>query len=179
MKFLSALLLFWTAVVSGYTAPELPDTPAARQFANWLEAFNGGDRNALRLYFERNNPDRVAQLEQELRLRDKTGGFDLVKIEDSKRLELTGILMERKGIDYVHFTFEVEEPEPHKIHTFRIRVVPRPADMPSPPHVTDAGYIAGPDGAAISLTEEPYGVPHHSNEFSYRACASLPAIRCL
>ena len=47
----------------------LPDTPAARQFSAWLDAFNSGDRAALQKFLEKNFPARAAEINDEMGFR--------------------------------------------------------------------------------------------------------------
>ena len=61
---LLALVVLPTFVAAA--EPTLPDTPAAHQFAAWLDAFNSGNRDTLRAYFEKNYPARLANLDREI-----------------------------------------------------------------------------------------------------------------
>jgi hypothetical protein len=61
--------IFW--VVMLLTLPcagqvQWPGTPAGKQAAGWLEAFNRGDRAAYLAFLEKNMPDRV-KMENSLR----------------------------------------------------------------------------------------------------------------
>src|SRR6266536_2627547 len=63
---------------------EVPNTPAARQFQAWLDAFNSGDRSKLLAFLEKNYPDHAKEIDGELRFRGMTGGFDFKKAGDSE-----------------------------------------------------------------------------------------------
>ena len=71
------------------------DTVASRQFAAWLAAFNNGDRATLREFLESKFPSRVARLDGDLGFRERTGGFDLKKSEESTPTKFSGLLKER------------------------------------------------------------------------------------
>src|SRR5690242_11105105 len=60
----------------------IPDTPAGKRFAAWLAAFNSGDRAALAAVVASfvSSPPPVEAM---LGLRQRTGGFDIRKIEES------------------------------------------------------------------------------------------------
>ena len=81
----------WTAVflvlnVAGVTCSaqvQFPDTPAARQCAAWLQAFNRGERETYRDFLQKKFPSRVERLDQDLDFRERTGGFELRKVEES------------------------------------------------------------------------------------------------
>lgn len=67
--------------------PVLPDTPAGKTLAAWLDVFNSGDEPRVQAFVARY---KYPQPARELRsFRDRTGGFDLVGIEKSERLAIT------------------------------------------------------------------------------------------
>jgi len=90
---LIALLLFVS--VASAQKVQLPDTPAARQCAAWLKLFDGNDREAYGAYLEKSIPSRAGHLDQEWDFRERTGGFELEKIEDSTPATLVALLKER------------------------------------------------------------------------------------
>src|SRR2546421_209153 len=99
-------LLF--VVVSCAAQIQLPDTPAARQCAAWLQAFNGGEREAYREFLQKRFPSRVDRLDQEMNFRERTGGFELKRIEESTATKLTALVGERSSDQFARLTFEVE-----------------------------------------------------------------------
>ena len=111
---------------------QFPDTPPARQFSAWLNAFNSGDRATLRQFFETSFPSRLPGLDQEMGFRNQTGGFDFKKAEESTETRFTGLVQERNSDQFGRFTVEVEAAEPHRITRMGIRAIPRPAEFPLP-----------------------------------------------
>src|SRR5579864_6421144 len=83
------VLLF--ASLAGVAQVQLPETPAARQCAAWLEAFNRGDREAYREFLQKNFPSRAERLDRELQFREQTGGFELRKVEESAPTKLSAL----------------------------------------------------------------------------------------
>ena len=73
-------------------AAQFPNTPAGQQLSQLLAAFNTGDKDTMRKYLEVNFPGRLNKLDEDLRFREGTGGFDLRKVEDSKPLRLISIV---------------------------------------------------------------------------------------
>ncbi|HZN38887.1 MAG TPA: serine hydrolase domain-containing protein [Planctomycetota bacterium] len=135
-----ALLVFVFALaVPSPAQVEVPETPAGRQFTRWFDLFNRGEKKPLEDFLEANHPSGRARAMQ---FRDMTGGFDLVKVEDaSAPTKLAGIVKERDSSTYGRFELEVEAAEPHKFSGFRINVIPRPADIPPPPRLTEEEAI--------------------------------------
>ena len=116
------------------TAPvvqaQLPDTPAARQLARWLETFNQGDRDARQRFVSEQWPSRPNQnVDQDLALRARTGGFILLRVEESTSTRTAVLVQERDSDAVARLTIEVEEAAPHRIIRFEPQVIPRPADL--------------------------------------------------
>jgi hypothetical protein len=68
-----------SGVQSGAQTPSA-ETPARQQFAQWLAAFDGSDREAYRQYLQKNFPSGAGRADQDWNVRQNTGGFDLKKI---------------------------------------------------------------------------------------------------
>lgn len=118
------------SVASANAQVWLPNTAPGRQFAKWLDPFNAADPAQLLHFFDtvllvRGN----RTVPQELALRTQTGGFDLMKIEESLPTSVTGLLKERDGDRFARFTVDVEPAPPNRIVSFRVTLVPRPAEF--------------------------------------------------
>ena len=110
------------------------DTPAARQLASWLTAFNSADRVALLAYHDRYFPysaasHDVADVERELSLSRGTGGFDVRKIEQFTATTLTAYLKERRRPQFARVSLEVDTKPPHRVLRFEIGPIPPPDDL--------------------------------------------------
>jgi len=125
---LAALLASFTCLCQS----TVPDTPAGHQFSAWLATFNGGDHAALRQFFEKNYPSRVANIAQEFNFRDQTGGFDFKKTEESTATRFVALVKERSSDTFARAEMEVDAAEPHQITRFGLRAIPRPSEFPSP-----------------------------------------------
>ena len=126
-------LVFVSAALS-VTGPvaqaQLPDTPAARQLARWLETFNQGDRDARQRFVTEQWPSRSNQnVDQDLALRAQTGGFILLRVEESTTTRTAALAQERDSDTVARLTLEVEEAAPHRIVRFEAQVIPRPPDL--------------------------------------------------
>jgi CubicO group peptidase (beta-lactamase class C family) len=112
--------------------PQIPDTPAAHQFAAWLDAFNSGDRAKLSKFLETNYPEAAADIDNSLQFREQTGGFDFKKVEESTPNHFSAIVQERKSDTFARCVVDVQPAEPHHIMTFDLRAIRRPAEFPAP-----------------------------------------------
>ena len=83
--FLGALLAVMPALaLAGEPAPPIPDTAAGHALGEWLAAFNSGDRARLESFELTHAP--WLHLDSEMGLRERTGGYDLVRIDQSDKL---------------------------------------------------------------------------------------------
>jgi CubicO group peptidase (beta-lactamase class C family) len=116
---------------------EIPATPAGRLLSGWLAAFNSGDEETIQNFqFDHLDPAGVAdparRLRMELNLRQRTGGFDLEKIEDSKEKKISGIVREKNSDHRARITLEVSDNDATRIGDFGIDLLPGPGKGPSP-----------------------------------------------
>ena len=111
---------------------QIPDTPAARECAAWLESFNRGDRETYKAFLDKNYPSGVQRLDRDLEFRQMTGGFDFKKVEESTPTKLVALVQERGSDQFGRLTLEVEAREPHRITSLELRAIPRPTDFALP-----------------------------------------------
>ena len=72
--------------------PAIPDTPAGATLRAWLDAFNSADEPRVQKFVaDYKFPEPAGAL---LSFRENTGGFELVGIEKSSRLELQFVVKE-------------------------------------------------------------------------------------
>jgi CubicO group peptidase (beta-lactamase class C family) len=119
----------------------LPDTPAGRQLAAWLDVFNRGDRAAYHDFLEKHYPSGVQRADGAMAFRDMTGGFDLRKLEASTPDTQSALVQERSSDQFARLTVEVESAEPHNIVGIAFMAVPRPPEFPLP-HLSASELIA-------------------------------------
>jgi CubicO group peptidase (beta-lactamase class C family) len=122
------------------------DTPAGKQFAAWLTAFNAGDRNALVAYHEKNFPydvasDDVHGIEREFGLSHGTGGFELEKADHPTPTSIVAIMKEHDSEQFARVAMEVDAAEPHHVSHFEIHPIPTPPEF-APARLTDAELAA-------------------------------------
>ena len=111
---------------------EFPNTPSSNQAKAWLEVFNAGDAVKYKEFVRNNFPSREQRADQDARVRDVTGGFELRKVEESTPTKTVALVQERLSDQFARLTIEVEAAEPHRITKLGLNAIPRPADFPLP-----------------------------------------------
>jgi len=117
------------------SVPPASETPAARQFAAWLAAFNSGERTGLLAYHEQYFPysvasDDVATIDREMGLSHGTGGFEVKKTEGGPT-EITVTMKEKDSQQFASVRMQVDAAEPHKVLRFEIHPIPTPDEFQS------------------------------------------------
>ena len=137
----AALLFFINGACFAQSAsPQLPDTPAANQAKGWLEVFNAGDIEKRRAFLQKNYPSRLERFDRETQMRQGTGGFDVMKIEESTPTKVVMLIQERIGDQVARFTVEVEPAPPHAIKQFQFQVIPRAGEF-AVPHLSESELV--------------------------------------
>jgi D-alanyl-D-alanine carboxypeptidase len=132
-----AVVLF---VVSTAVAPRAgaqatwPDTPAGRQLAGWVAAFNASGGDTLSRYLAEHAPGVTGQPMLEATpgtagFRAQTGGFSLQKVESSTPSRLVALMQERGSDQIARFTIEVAPTPPHHIVRLGAQAIPRPPEL--------------------------------------------------
>jgi CubicO group peptidase (beta-lactamase class C family) len=106
-----------------------PGTPSGSQLVQWLAAFNAGDRGARQQFYKDHwaySPNQNFYED----LLDQTGGFELLRIEESTPTRTIAIARQIDGDAVARLTLEVEPDAPHRIVRFTSQGIPRPADLP-------------------------------------------------
>jgi CubicO group peptidase (beta-lactamase class C family) len=115
--------------------------PSFEQFSAWLAAFNSGDKDAYHQFLGNNIPTRAPRLNLDIDLRQRTGGFELRKLQQGSATQVSGLIQERDSDQFARFTLKVEPAEPHHILWLGIIAIPRPDAFPIP-RLTESEAIA-------------------------------------
>ena len=137
MNLIAALVL---AVATAAPAPTLPATPAGTALNAWLQAFNSGDKTAVRDFMQRWEPARLKYIDGVLQFRAMSGGFDLRAIESSTPTKLVAVLEDRNGEQYARATMTLTDSAPYTIASFPIDAIHTP-DQFAPPHLSQAQLV--------------------------------------
>lgn len=133
MKTVILLLCALSIPSSSVAQVRLPDTAAGRQFAAWLQPFNAGDRPGLERFLNDvllSKGDRT--VEGDLGFREQTGGFDLLRVDQSTESHIAGVVKERDSDLFAQFRIDVQAEAPFRITRFELFVIPRPAEFVRP-----------------------------------------------
>lgn len=129
-------VLFLVISTIAIAQPAIPDTPAGKVLAAWVLALNSGDRVQLETFqstYRYNTPQtQTFPMEATLNLRRMTGGFTLVRIEQSEPLSITALLAEKDSDTIVRKLFTVSAADPRIVVGATTVSIPRPADLALP-----------------------------------------------
>ena len=100
----------------------VPATVAVEQFRRWLDVFNAGDRAEWQRFLAQfTAPPPGPYVEQHLALRQQTGGFQVVRIENASATRAVVIVRERDAEGTgARITLEIEPTAPQRIVNVRI-----------------------------------------------------------
>jgi D-alanyl-D-alanine carboxypeptidase len=124
---------------------QVPETPAGRQYVAWRKAQDSGDSVAIRQFIEKNMP--WGQVQQELAIGRRSGGYDVRKVEESTDTRLVVLAQERgPARQFSRITLIVAESAPNAITRIAIQATEPPAEF-APPRLTAAEADAARRGA--------------------------------
>lgn len=129
MKSVRFLLVLAGALLWGQV--QLPDSTAARRFAEWLAVFDAGDSARLKKFLEESFPSQ--SLERAMNARRQSGGFDLEKLEEANDSKIVCIAKGRASGRDVRLTMTFEPAEPHRITSVTVRPIRPGDDAPARP----------------------------------------------
>jgi len=148
MRMKKTLLLTLVVLFAGAVCAQIPDTPAGRQFSAWLTAFNSGDPATMQQFFDKSMT--FGRLDQDMGIRNRTGGFDVKKVEESSETRIVVLAQERgSGKQFTRIVMTVAAAEPYQVAGLRFGAAQPPPEL-APPKMTA-------EEAATART----GVPFH------------------
>jgi hypothetical protein len=93
-------------------------SPARAQLDGFLAAFNSGDRAKIEAFGRDHAPPdfvRTQILDDTMKIFEATGGFDVIKVEESSPHALKGQVRERKTSNVQQLTLQVNPAAPDRI----------------------------------------------------------------
>jgi CubicO group peptidase (beta-lactamase class C family) len=92
------------------------ESAAGRALVGWLAAFNASDRAALEAFVPRAVGPDTLPIDTLLDLRRRSGGFDVVKIEEAAEFRVVALLKTHEGEGrFARVTFELDPTDPARI----------------------------------------------------------------
>jgi retinol-binding protein 3 len=135
----------------------IPNTPAGRALKAWLEAFNSGDRAQMDAYYQKYQPDKSA--ESIMPFRDMTGGFELIGIEKSERLQIQFRVKERNSETTAIGKLDVKDGQPPLVTSFILSAFPHGPSASVPNFDVDGATRSRVIDGAIENLNEYYVFP--------------------
>jgi D-alanyl-D-alanine carboxypeptidase len=143
--------LFLALAVLAAAQSKIPDTKPGAALGVWLDAFNSGDRARLLAYFEKYEPSHKDRVEMTLNFRERTGGFNLIRIEKSEPLHIEALVKERDSSTFALLKLDTSDANPPVVTQLNLNVVPRPSDQPAAPRLTFDEAVKALDAKAADL----------------------------
>jgi D-alanyl-D-alanine carboxypeptidase len=140
---LAFVLVFRTLLTPFPSTAQAPqaESPAGQQLSAWLAAYDGADWNAYLQFLQKNCVSPPGPMLKDPMFRDRIGGFDLKKTENETPTTVTALLQEHTSDRFSRLVLQVEASEPHRILSFDMHPVERPAEFALKP-MTEAELIA-------------------------------------
>ena len=108
--------------------PAIPDTPAGKVLAAFLDAFNSADRERMATFHDTFDPT-GQPVDSMMGFRSQTGGFDLVSIIGSEPRRIQYLVKERGSPTQGIGTFELTPNDPPKIALESLRAMSPGSEM--------------------------------------------------
>jgi CubicO group peptidase (beta-lactamase class C family) len=145
----TVLAIALAGALSGQPAPE---TVAGKILTAWLAAFNSADAAQLRAFNEAYRRE-APPVEDTLGFREATGGFALLRIEQSEPRSLVALVQEKGSDAVARLELALTPEDPPKIARLELRAIPRPADL-AIPRLTEAQALAALSGRVEELARK-------------------------
>jgi CubicO group peptidase (beta-lactamase class C family) len=129
--------------------------PASEQLKLWLAAYDSDNWDVYREFLRTHLASRADNMFQDRSLRNQTGAFDLLKIENETATTVTALLYGRDSDKIGRIAIEVEAAEPHRILGIHAQAIARPAEL-SLPRLSEAELVSSLRGRiekAVSADE--------------------------
>jgi D-alanyl-D-alanine carboxypeptidase len=123
-------------------AAPIPHTPAGKRFTELLDVFNRGDDAALKTYLREAMPGDKTAPDLFVDVRGTTGPLIPIQVTAPTPNAISVVLAERDTDSFDGITLLVDAAEPHRITLLQPRMMPRPADAPPLPVLTEPQLLA-------------------------------------
>jgi CubicO group peptidase (beta-lactamase class C family) len=150
------------AVVVAAQSPTLPDTPAGKLVADYLQAFNSGDelvwREFINTHVAKSALEKVSideRMKRYQEIRSNLGGFELRRVVESGHTSIQILAITKRG-EEVQVSFELEPQSPYGLLSVRIERNEGPGDARVPGN-NSSGQVIRNEGPRVSETQPNAG----------------------
>lgn len=160
MIWIAALLATLLAVRA---QTQISGTLAGRALEAWLKSFNSADPEEISNFHKRFDPQDATGFM--VIMREQTGGFDFVAVEQNEPLQVTFVVREKRGNrNRARGTLRLHDSEIGAIVAFELFVIP--ASSPATQPLLDRSARARVIDAVIARLEESYVFPDVANRMA-------------
>jgi hypothetical protein len=118
------MVLAFIAIKGNGEQVKIPETPAGRVLAAWLDAFNSGDRGRIDGFSKLYDPEHPESVATSAQFRGKSGGVDLLAIDRGDRLTIVFRGQEKTQPILLLGRIELTNAKSPTIQSFNIRALP-------------------------------------------------------
>jgi CubicO group peptidase (beta-lactamase class C family) len=142
-------------------AAKLPDTPAGKTLAAFLQAFNTGSLEALKK-FHAEHGGNAENANEDMNFFNQSGGLNLHHVRGSNEYAIEVLVQAKKTERWLNFSIEVEPRPPFAIADVRVQPAAAPAnaanDANKPAATSNATTkLAAPASDTLQLPDTPAG----------------------
>ena len=123
------ITLFSFSLVFASEVAKVPNSSLGERFTSWLDAFNSGEKEKFQEFLKYFKTPSEHEIERELNFSQRTGGFELKKIEKATSTELIGLIQEKDSDQFARLTIEIESEPPHLITKLDIQGINMPEEF--------------------------------------------------
>lgn len=156
IAFISLYLL--GAVLVAAQSPTLPDTPAGKLVADYLQAFNSGDENVWREFINTHVAKSALEkvsIEQRMKryqeIRSDLGGFELRRVVEAGQTNIQILALTKRG-EEVQVSFELEPQSPYGLLSVRIERNEGPGGASAPGN-NSSGQVVRNEGSRVAESQ--------------------------
>lgn len=124
MKKLALVALILLTAVAAHAA-DLPDTPAAKTFALWMDSYNTHDLEARKAFLKANSAMSAEQIDRyapmDIQMRDSEGKLEVASVSSSADHKIEVVARHVTTGAEISVTIEVEDKAPYKIARMGLR----------------------------------------------------------
>jgi D-alanyl-D-alanine carboxypeptidase len=126
IRLFALLALFVSATV--FAQASVPDTPAGKVFSALLTAFNSADPEQIAAFDKTYQQTRIS-VKGSLALRERTGGFTLLRVEKSEPYALEALLRENDSDNAARIKLGISAEQPYAVRSLQFAPASLPAEL--------------------------------------------------